>query len=46
MQGLWQIRNFAIGNMALVPEFLCAIDGVVGQIGDIAVMHKGDVIVS
>jgi hypothetical protein len=45
-QGLWRIRDFAVGNMNLVPEFMCVIDGVVGQIGDIAVMHKGDIIVS
>lgn len=46
LQGLWQIRNFTLGNMALVPEFLCVINGVVGQIGDIAVMAKGDIAVS
>lgn len=32
LQGLWQIRNFAVGKMDLTPEFLCVIDGVVGQV--------------
>lgn len=32
--------------MALVPEFLCVISGVVNQIGDIAVMQRGDIAVS
>lgn len=45
-QGLWQVRDFEPGNMALVPEFLCVISGVVNQIGDIAVMQRGDIAVS
>jgi hypothetical protein len=32
--------------MALVPEFLCQIVGVGNQIGDIAVMQRGDIAVS
>jgi hypothetical protein len=32
--------------MSLTPEFLCVIEGVVSQIGDIAVMARGDIAVS
>jgi hypothetical protein len=31
--GLWQVRNFAHGNLALQPEFLCTIDVGAAMIG-------------
>jgi hypothetical protein len=45
LQGLWQVRNWQVGNMSLVAEFLCVIE-LPGPIGDIAVLHGGDIAVS
>lgn len=44
-QGLWVVRNFSVGNMSLVPEFLCALPAGSAQFGDIAMMHSGDLVV-
>lgn len=45
VQGRWRIREWT--NLSAVPEFLCVLDGLgTAEIGDIAVMCEGDLVVS
>lgn len=48
LQGIWLIRNWTAGNDSMVPEFVCTIVTQVAPnlIGDIAMLHTGDMIVS
>lgn len=46
-QGLWRITSFDITRTDMIPELLCVIDDVdPAQIGDIAMLHTGDLAVS
>lgn len=44
-QCLWRVQNFRLNATDLVPEMLCQITGISQQIGDIAVLFRGDIVV-
>ena len=45
LQGLWKIENFTVGSTDLVAEFLCVWTGYAGQVGDIAILLDGTIVV-
>lgn len=45
VQAIYQIRDWQPNKQDMVPEFICTVD-VSGEIGDIAMLHQGDIVVS
>jgi hypothetical protein len=48
LQGLWRITAFDATSQAMRPDFLCQLDSIpiTAQVGDIAVLPQGDIVVS